>query len=88
MPVCVPFWLKPSIFGFFELTRFIIDSHVFTILPSLAPHRVMLAVPPCPHGVSFTLTGMGYIVRVASDPAVTSNACTPRLLREEPQDLS
>jgi len=53
---------------------------MFTLLPSLVPYRVMLAVPLPPHGFGFNPFGMGYIVRGASDPAVTGHACPPRLL--------
>ena len=44
-----------SIFGSLEFTGFIIGSHLFTIPLSLAPHRVMLAVPLHPHGFGFIL---------------------------------
>ena len=45
-----------SIFGLFYLTRFITDSHMFTVLFSLAPYRLMLAELISPHGsVSFGL---------------------------------
>jgi len=83
------FFVKPvSIFGLFPVTRFIADSLVFTMLPSLAPCRVMLAASWRPCGLCFTLPGSGYVVRVASDVAVASHACTPRLLPEERQVLS
>lgn len=77
----LPFWLLPiSIFGSSLVTEFITTSHMFTLLPSLAPYRAMLAVPPPPHGFGFIPFGVGYIVRGASDPAVTGHACPPRLL--------
>jgi hypothetical protein len=39
---------------------------MFSLLPSLAPYRVMLAVPPRPYGIDFNYP-VGYIVRKASD---------------------
>jgi hypothetical protein len=40
-PVHTPFWLLPiSIFGSFTVTRFITDSHTFTLPLSLASYRV------------------------------------------------
>lgn len=50
----LPFWFMPfSILGMLLITGFITDSLSLTILPSLAPHRVMLAVPRSPHRVGF-----------------------------------
>jgi hypothetical protein len=84
-----PFWFVPdSIFGTSQLTGFNADSHMFTLLPSLAPCRIMLAASHLPRGIRFTLAGSGYIVRMASDIAVTHHACIPRLLPEERQVLS
>lgn len=40
-----------------HITRFIIDLHLLTILPSLVPYRMMLAVPSFPHGLDFTHSG-------------------------------
>jgi len=77
----LPFWLLPiSNFGSSLVTEFITTSHMFTLLPSLVPYRAMLAVPPPPHGFGFNPFGVGYIVRGASDPAITGHACPPRLL--------
>jgi hypothetical protein len=70
------------------MTRFITASHVFTLLPSLAPCRMMLAASSCPHGFDFILSKSGYLVGMVSDPAVTSNARIPRLLMEEHQVTS
>jgi hypothetical protein len=53
-------------FGSFEMTGFIAGSLMFSLLPSLAPYRVMLAVPPRPYGFDF-IYPVGYIVRKASD---------------------
>jgi len=51
------FWLLPdSIFGSSKLTEFITTSLMFTLLPSLVPYRVMLAVPLLPHGFGFILS--------------------------------
>ena len=63
-------------------------QHNFTLLPSLASCRMMLAALYSPCGLYFTLSGSEYIVRVASDMIVTNYACTPRLLPEERQVLS
>lgn len=82
------FWFVPvSIFGTVEVTRIITDSHMFTILPSLGPCRVMLAASSCPHGFDFTLAGSGYIVGMAPHMAVASHARIPRLLPVERQVL-
>jgi hypothetical protein len=43
-------------FGSFAMTGFIADSLTFTLLPSLAPYRAMLAVPLLPHGFSIILS--------------------------------
>lgn len=71
----MPFWLEPvSMFGSSVLTGFIIDSHMFTLLlPSQAPYRAMLAVPPRPYGFDFIYL-VGYLVGEAS------NSVLPRLL--------
>ena len=88
-PTHTPFWPVPdSIFGTSQLTGFNADSHLFTLLPSLAPCRIMLAASCLSREIRFTLTGSGYIVRMASDIAVTHHACIPRLLPEERQVLS
>ena len=48
------FWLLPiSIFGSFTVTRFITDSHTFTLPLSLASYRVMLAELVHPRGFNF-----------------------------------
>ena len=60
-------------FGSFAITRFIAGSLMFSLLPSLAPYRVILAVPPRPYGFDF-IYPVGYIVREAS------NRVLPRLL--------
>jgi hypothetical protein len=60
-------------FGSFEMTGFIVGSLMFSLLPSLAPYRVMLAVPPRPYGFDF-IYPVGYIVGKAS------NSVLPRLL--------
>ena len=59
---------------------------MFTILPSLVPNRLMLAVPHFPRGFRFTLAGVGYIVRAASHKVITDLACALRLLLEKQQD--
>jgi hypothetical protein len=74
-----------SIFGMLSMTGFITDSRTFTMLPSLAPYRVMLAVPLRSHDFSFTLSGWDTLSRMASDKAVASLARIPRLLPVERQ---
>jgi hypothetical protein len=79
-PDLVPFWFRPfSIFGLLPITVFINSSHVLTLLTSLAiqPHDC-LQQGRIPHGILPGLTP-DLVVPEASDPAVTSNACSGRL---------
>ena len=64
-----------------------VDSHVFTIPPSLASYRMMLAVLVRPHGLVLPFRAE-YIVSAASHRTVTSPACALRLRREKPSVLS
>lgn len=83
------FWFMPiSIFGMFYFTRCVVDSLTFTILPEPSPLPRDARGFASPHGVCFTLPGSGYIVGMASDTAVTSNARTPRLPPKERRVLS
>jgi hypothetical protein len=60
--------------------RRISRSHVLTISASLAPCPLLLRVSECsPRGVHPPEKSGGYIVRRASHPTVTSDACLPRL---------
>ena len=77
--------MPDSIFGMFNMTGFINDSHMFTVLPILAPYRVMLAVPLRSHDFGFTLSGWVTLSGMASDKVVTALARTPRLLPVERQ---
>jgi len=75
-----PFWFRlVSTFSLFRLTRFIIGSHVLTFPSSLAPD------PPWCWQTRSRLTvesqlSPGYIVLVASHPAITRGAWASRLL--------
>lgn len=71
-----------------QFTRFIIGSLMFTLLPKPSPLlRDARSFAP-PRGVCFTLAGSGYIVGMASNIAVASNARTPRLPPKERRVLS
>ena len=66
-----------------QFTRFIVGSRTFTMLPEPSPLlRDARGFAP-PRGVCFTLAGSGYIVGVAPDIAVASDARTPRLPPKE-----
>ena len=83
------FWFMPvSIFGMVQFTRFIIGSLAFTMLPKPSPLLRDARSFACPRGVCFTLAGSGYIVGMASNIAVASNARTPRLPPKERRVLS
>ena len=71
-----------------QFTRFIVGSLTFTLLPEPSPLPRDARSFACPRGVCFTLSGSGYIVGVASNTAVTSNARTPRLPPKERRVLS
>jgi hypothetical protein len=72
----------------FEVTGFITDSHMFALLPSLAPCRVLLAASPPPRGFRFTLAGSGCVVGIAPNMSLPNHARIPRLLPVERQVLS
>ncbi len=72
----------------YQFTRFIIGSLTFTLLPEPSPLPRDARSFACPRGVRFTLSGSGYIVGVASNIAVASNARTPRLPPKERRVLS
>lgn len=83
------FWFMPvSIFGMLQFTRFIVGSLTFTMLPEPSPLLRDARSFASPRGVCFTLAGSGYIVGVASNIAVTSNARTRRLPPKERRVLS
>jgi hypothetical protein len=83
------FWFMPvSIFGMVQFTRFIVGSLMFTMLPEPSPLLGDARSFACPRGVCFTLSGSGYIVGMASNIAVASNARTPRLPPKERRVLS
>ena len=77
--------MPDSIFGMLNMTGFITDSHMFTVLPSLAPYRVMLAVPLRSHDFGFTLSGWVTLSGMASNKTVTSHARILWLLPMERQ---
>ena len=70
----------PTAFGTTMLTTFISSSHVLPIPASLAP-RSRCCSGPLPHLLTKERHPRGgYIVRKASHPTVTGDACLPRLL--------
>lgn len=80
----LPFWLMPfSSFGMSLVTGFITDLPKLTFLPKPSPLPREARSSALPSRVQLHPFGMGYIVRMAPDKAVTGPACTPRLPLEE-----
>ncbi len=69
------FWFMPvSIFGMFGMTRFITDSHLFALLPSLAPEPHDACSFASSSQIWLLPKGTGFIVGMASHNAVASDA--------------
>lgn len=81
----LPFWLESvSIFDSSDLTRFIVDSHVFTLpsKPSALPRNARSSALPSRVRLHLSI---GLHCQSGFRHHIAVNACTPRLLPEERQ---
>ena len=79
----LPFWLESvSIFDSSDLTRFIVDSPLFTLpsKPSTLPRNARSSVLPSRDRLHLSI---GLHCQSGFKHHITVNACTPRLLPEE-----